>query len=185
LRKPRSDELTQRPQANEDVAATNCTRANAPEDADLARRLHAEEEEHLAATAQVEDDDAAYARRLQAEEELQLQSSIIDRSLAATLQGEHGRAGKLLQRADQLDAFLEAPLGSFPLPQQGDLAPETLRRIVALTAMPQKIMPSPVQVAATPSPKSGIVGRETSSALSTFRKAGVSITTVGRLAACR
>lgn len=80
-----------------------------------------------------EDEDAAMARRLWKEEQEHLQSVDHDRVLAATLQREHGRAGKMLSRASQLEEFLSAPLYSRPLPVKSDLAPETLRRIVALT----------------------------------------------------
>jgi hypothetical protein len=121
--------------ADESAGGKRCDGKPVMEDDSVARRLRMEdEEERLAAANEMEQADAALARRLQAEEEQQIRFSDVDRSLAATLQGEYGRAGKILLRAHQLDEFLTSPLGDLPPPRQGDLAPETLRRLVALTA---------------------------------------------------
>jgi len=116
----------------EDAAAAAMT----PEaDALFAKRLAAEEERNSSERDEMEDMDKKLADRLMAEEQERSSSIIHDRFLAATMQAEHGCAGQLLSRAVQLEDFLEAPLGSRPLPRNGDLMPETLRRIVAMSTL--------------------------------------------------
>lgn len=107
--------------------------AEVAEDLEVARRLQAEEERNQDAEDDQEDDDAAFAQLLHAEQQRQAQAAARDGALAATLQYEHGRAGRLLARACELDEFLEAPLGSAPLPKRGDLHPDTMRRLVLRT----------------------------------------------------
>lgn len=102
-------------------------------DWEMARRLQLEEERVQDEAAEREDSDAAVARLVLQEEREQTQSLDHDGTLAAALQGEHGKAGRMLLRASQLDSFLDAPLYSRPLPNNSDLDPETLRRIVMLT----------------------------------------------------
>jgi len=117
---------------DEDVASA----AISPEaDALFAERLAAEEERNSSERDEMEDMDKKLADRLMAEEQERANSIIHDKFLAATIQGEDGCAGKLLSRAVQLEDFLEAPLGSRPLPRNGDLMPETLRRIVAMSTL--------------------------------------------------
>mmetsp|Transcript_62081 Transcript_62081/g.108678 ORF Transcript_62081/g.108678 Transcript_62081/m.108678 type:complete len:227 (+) Transcript_62081:103-783(+) len=117
-------------------------------DADLARTLAAQEEtcgwDRLEARHAAEDADAEFARLLAAKDRSHAMSVPFDKALGTELQAEHGRAGKLLSRAVQLEEFLEAPLGSRDLPQNGDLAPETLRRIVQLTTAKFATAPSGV-----------------------------------------
>lgn len=119
-----------------------CTRVeskNAAQDSDaefarlLATKEESEQWARLESRYAAEDADAEFARLLAVEEQTHARSMAYDESLATCLQAEHGRSGKLLSRAKQLDDFLEAPLGSRALPQDGDLAPETLRRIVDLS----------------------------------------------------
>uniref|UniRef100_A0A7S1S4I9 Uncharacterized protein n=1 Tax=Alexandrium catenella TaxID=2925 RepID=A0A7S1S4I9_ALECA len=100
---------------------------------EAARRLQAEEEQDKDAEAAQEDADAALARILHREQERQHQAAKRDGALAAALQYEHGRAGRMLTRACELEEFLEAPLGSLPLPKHGDMHPDTLRMVVLRT----------------------------------------------------
>lgn len=110
-----------------------CAKITAEDDADFARQVANEEERRDNEAMSIEDMDVALAKRLSEEEKEHGRSIESDWELAATLQSEHGRAGKMLSRAAQIEEFLEAPFGSRPMPVNGDLFPETLQRIVAMS----------------------------------------------------
>jgi len=109
--------------------------ASPEDDATLAQQLADEEERQSDKRDDIEDLDKKLASRLKAEEEEHVSSITCDRFLATSLQAEHGRAGKLLARAECLEDFLEAPLGSRPLPKNNDLMPETLRRLAVMSSL--------------------------------------------------
>jgi len=125
---------------------------------EAAQRLQAEEEMGEAERASRIAEDAALARRLLAEEEQEAAVVANDGAVAAALQREHGEAGRMLSRAWELDAFLQAPLGALPLPGSSDMHPETLRRVVALSqehARRRLRSEGGQAAAAEPSPTSG------------------------------
>mmetsp|Transcript_14310 Transcript_14310/g.33646 ORF Transcript_14310/g.33646 Transcript_14310/m.33646 type:complete len:256 (-) Transcript_14310:62-829(-) len=135
-------------------------------DRSAAQLLQDQEQRAVEEAKAREEADAVFARQLQAEEQQLVDTITQDSGLAAALQREHGKSGKLLSRAWELDAFLQAPLGTRPTPRDGDLHPETLRRLAVMSDETLRHLHQPRPESRQPLAEELSLSRRSSTALS-------------------